>query len=250
MAQLDAREAADAAKDLVGRLGALFMFDPLTRESGKLVGLRGKPQYHLGRGGALGDVPAEVVAAAFAFWSLDVVREHWEAGRAVMSPRDGALHYAECAAETGRRVFADLAEAPRLVELVEKVVDGADAAGLPLFAGWRALPRPGDAPGRLQLVLHLLRELRGAIHVAAVGATALTGLQAVMAGPYGENNARFFDWPPPYPDPEPYRARWDAAEELTAASTAQAFLALSPQERAELVSLLQAAAAAADAAAG
>ena len=50
---------------------------------------------------------------------------------------------------------------PELVALVERVVDSAEAAALPLFAGWRALPRPDDAAGRLGLLLNVLREHRG-----------------------------------------------------------------------------------------
>jgi hypothetical protein len=237
----DAREAADAAKDLVGGLGAGFMFAAETRERGREVGLRSKPLYHLGRGGVLGDVPVEVVVAAFAFFPPEVVREHWATGRSVMSPPDGGRFYAECAAEHGRRVHGGLDGAARLVELLEKLVDSAAVEGLPLFAAWRAVPRPDDAPGRLGLLLHVAREHRGATHVAACAATSLSGLQAVMAGPYGAGNARFFDWPEPYPDPTPYRPRWDVAEELTAAATAEAWLSLAPAERGELVELLGAA---------
>ena len=235
------REAADAAKDLVGALGAAFMFDPATRERGRAAGLRSKPLYHLGRGGALGDVHPDVVVAAFAFFPPEVVREHWAAGRAMMPPADAAALYADCCADWGRRTLSGLDGADRAVDLLERLVDEASGAGLPLFAGWRAVARPDDVPGRLALLCHVTRELRGAIHVAAVAACALPPLTAVLAGPYGEGNARFFDWPEPYPDVTAYRARWDAAEELTAAATGEAFAVLSGGERAELVELLTAA---------
>ena len=51
-------------------------------------------------------------------------------------------------------------------------------------------------------------------------------------------NARFFDWPEPYPDPAPYRAGWQRAEDLTAAAAALPYQRLGPAERRELANLL------------
>jgi hypothetical protein len=121
---------------------------------------------------------------------------------------------------------------------VERVVDAAEPLGLPLFAGWRLLPRPDDAPGRLGLLLNVLREHRGAVHTAAVAAMGIPPLAAIMAGSYGEASARFFEWPEPYPDPAPWRARWDAAEDLTSAAAGTPYDALDHAERAELVELV------------
>jgi len=61
-------------------------------------------------------------------------------------------------------------------------------------------------------------------------------LEAVLAGAYGEANARFFEWSEPYPDPAEHRARWDAAEDLTAAAAAPPYDVLTAAERVELVS--------------
>jgi hypothetical protein len=226
-------ECAAALKKPIGDLGAAFMFDPATRERGKERGLRGRPLYHLGRGGALGDVPAEVVVAAFAFWPPAIVTEHWTAGREVMAPYDAALLYAECCQEWGRRHLTG--ELDRPLALLERVVDAAEPAALPLFAAWRRLPRPADAPGRLAQVVNVMREHRGSVHAAACAALGLHPLAAVMAGAYGESNARFFEWPEPYPDPAEHRARWDAAEDLTAAGAAPPYDVLSSEERVELV---------------
>lgn len=230
---------AQAAAELSGpvnQLGAAFMFDTATRERGRAeLGLRGRPLYHLGRGGALGDVPAEVVIAAFAFFPPHVVRTHWEDGRQAVAPMQAAQAYARYCAEWGRAHLVDLPELARTVELVERAVDSAPTAGLPLFAAWQRLPRPADAAGRLALLLHVLREHRGAVHVAAVAAVGLHPLAAICAGRYGHDNARFFEWPEPYPDPDAHRARWDAAEDLTAASAGAPYDVLNGGERAELV---------------
>ena len=235
-------QAAEALSQPVNELGRQFMLSEATRGRAKeLHGLRGRPMYHLGRGGALGDVPAEVVIAAEAFFPPEVVRAAWDEGRQRLAPPEAARVYAGYCADWGRAHLADLPDLDRTVELVERVVDGAEPAGLPLFVAWRLLPRPDDAPGRLSLLLNVLREHRGAVHVAAVAAVGLDPLAAVVAGRYGPDNARFFEWPEPYPDPAQHKARWDAAEDLTAAAAARPYDALTAAERAELVALVTAA---------
>ena len=230
-------ETAAALKKPIGDLGMQFMADPATREAGKALGLRGRPLYHLGRGGALGDVPAEIVVAAFAFFPPEVVIEHWNAGRAIISPPDAARAYAGMCNDWGRRNL-DVPASARALELLERVADGAEGAGLPLFVGWRLLPRPDDVPGRLAQVLNVMREHRGSVHACAVAAVGLGPLEAVMAGTYGAANAAFFQWPEPWPDAEPYEADWRRAEELTVGASASPYTILTSEERAELVALL------------
>jgi hypothetical protein len=230
-------QAAAALKKPIGDVGFGFMTDPLTREAGKARGLRGRPLYFLGRGGALGDVPADVVVAAFAFFPPAAVTEHWNAGREVMAPHEAALLYAEQCAEWGRRTYAGRPGLDRSLELFERVAAAAPAEGLPLFAGWRLLPRVDDVPGRLAQVMNVLREHRGSLHACAVAAVGIGPLEATVAGAYGEAGAQFLGWPEPYPDPEPYRAAWQRAEDLTSAAAARPFAVLTEDERVELVGL-------------
>jgi hypothetical protein len=233
-------QAAAAVKAPVGTWGFDWMSDADLRARAKAeLGLRGRPLYHMGRAGALGDVPAEVVVAVEAFFPPDVVHRAWEEGRALVAPSEAAGFYARGCADIARRRFADDERTARCAGLVERVVDAAEPLGLPLFAAWRLLPRPDDAPGRLGVLLNVLREHRGSVHAAAVAAMGIPPLAAIMAGSYGEANARFFEWPEPYPDPAPWRARWDAAEDLTAAAAGGPYDALSAAERAELVELVQ-----------
>jgi hypothetical protein len=232
-------QAAAGVKDAVGRFGFDWMASPDVRARGKAeLGVRGRSLYHLGRAGVLGDVPVEIVIAVEAFFPPEVVRKAWQEGRQHVAPADAARFYAGCCADVGRSRFADDERTARCAALIERVVDAAEPLGLPLFAGWRLLPRPDDAPGRLALLLNVLREHRGSVHAAAVAALAIPPLAAVVAGSYGEANARFFEWPEPYPDPEPWRARWDAAEDLTAAAAGTPYDALSAGERGELVDLV------------
>jgi hypothetical protein len=151
---------------------------------------------------------------------------------------EAAHLYARLCNEWGRRTLIDGTEAARALELLEPVADGAEPAGLPLFAAWRALPRPGDVPGRLAQVMNVMREHRGSVHACAVAAVGLGPLEATLAGSYGEAGARFGGWAEPYPSPEPYKALWEQAEELTSVAAAAPFAVLSADERAELAGLL------------
>lgn len=238
--ELTPAQTAKAVKNPVGGWGMTWMSDAGVRERGKAaLGLRGRPLYHLGRAGAMGDVSVEVATAVEAFFPPEVVAKAWTEGRALVEPLVAARFYAEQCSEVFRASYGDRPGLPRLVELLERVVDSASALGSPLFAAWRELPRPDDAAGRAGLLLNVLREHRGSVHAAAVAAVGLGPLEAIMAGSYGEANARFFEWPEPYPDPEPYRERWAAAEELTSAAAAAAYDCLSAAERAELVELVR-----------
>lgn len=237
---LTSAQTAAAVKDAIGGWGFTWMSDAGVRARGKAeLGLRGRPLYHLGRAGALGDVPVEVVVAAEAFFPPEVVRAAWEEGRALVEPMVAAGFYAGCCAQLFRERYGLAADLPRLVTLLERVVDGAPGLGLPLFAAWRALPRPEDAAGRAGLLLNIIREHRGSVHAAACAAMGLGPLEAIVTGSYGEGNARFFEWPEPYPDPAPYRARWNAAEDLTSAAAGLPYDVLTSAERVQLVELVQ-----------
>ena len=237
---LTSAEAAAALKKPVGDWGFAWMSDAGLRERGKAeLGLCGRPLYHLGRAGAMGDVPVDVVIAAEAFFPPEVVRAAWVDGRGDRQPYDVALFYSAGCSALFRERYGDRPGLERLAELLARVVDGASALGAPLFAAWRALPRPDDAAGRVGLLVNVLREHRGSVHAAAVAAMGLGPLEAIMAGSYGESNARFFEWPEPYPDPMPYSERWAAAEELTSTAAAAAYDSLTPAERAELVELVR-----------
>lgn len=133
-------EAAEGLTNVVGRFGFDWMADADLRARGKSeLGLRGRPLYHLGRSGVLGDVPAEVVIAVEAFFPPDVVRRAWE-DRGDNQPRDVARWYAGGCADIARRRFPDDDRTGRAAGLLERVVDGADPAGLPLFATGAAPP--------------------------------------------------------------------------------------------------------------
>ncbi|MGW5382171.1 SCO6745 family protein [Nocardia sp. NPDC003963] len=229
----------------IQQLGGGFMF---SREAKEYAAETGVAEffgpYTRGRGGVLGDVDAEVVTAAFGFFPEHSIRTAWES---VPIPAVKAAHrYALACQDFGRRKLTSFEGAARLAELLETVVAAADPAGLPLFAGWRAVPLPDDAPGRVMQLAHVLRELRGGLHLVAVRAAGITPLQAVLisGSPLndGPGQARWYGWPEPFEEiTAETRAAWQRAESTTDDLIAPAFAALGGTAGADLVELVAAA---------
>ena len=78
----------------------------------------------------------------------------------------------------------------------------ADAVAMPLFAAARAMPAPDGGPGaRAAVLAHLLREHRAGAMLVAVRACGLRPVEAIIAGPEGEQEAITFGWHAAVPDP-------------------------------------------------
>jgi hypothetical protein len=232
--------------EYVYKLGGSFMISREAKAFSEEHGLGWRAAYFRGRCGVLGEVDADIVAAAVGFFPAEVVREAWTAA-AGLPAAEAVRGYAAVCHAHARRKLAGLpeAEAARLAELLGAVCGGAEVVGAPLFAGWRAMPEPADPRARAVQLAHTLRELRGGLHLVAVLASGLTPLEAVLgrtshvliAG--GEANAEFFGWPRPYPDlTDEARERRARAEDLTDTLVGPAFAALSRDENAELEALL------------
>jgi len=193
--------------------------------------------YVAGRGGVLGDVDADVVVSAFSFFEPTLVRKLWDEGVAVEGARAAARRYGAACASFWTHRLAGFEGCGRLVEIAEAVVDGADSSGLSLFAGWRGEQRPTDVAERAGFVLHLLREMRGSAHIAAIVAAGLTPLEALLATS-GAEGAQRFGWSGPFADVAP-----DAkvpAEELTDAIVARLYTsAIGDAEIGEFVGLVE-----------
>lgn len=242
--ELTGQQTCQVTKTAVYDTGAGFMLAPGTTELGMSHGYADLLAFYLaGRCGVLGDVDSDVVAAAFGFFNPSALRTVWGQALRVRPAREGAALYAQALAEQGRAAFVSFDGAARLVELVERVTDAVSPTGLPLFAGWRAAERPSDPAGRAAHALHVLREWRGSTHVAAVAALGLAPLDAVMLNG-GAAYAEFYAWPQPWGDGGGHAQLSAKAEELTDAQCAPVYeRILSGTERAELVALIQTAAA-------
>jgi hypothetical protein len=81
-----------------------------------------------------------------------------------------------------------------------------------------------------------LRELRGALHGAAVLTVGLTPVEAVVVRTPAM--LRAFGWSEPYPEPKPLHDRWGLAEARTDRMFGRNLAVLDDEERTELVEML------------
>ena len=159
----------------------------------------GYAYYIAGRGGVLGDVDSDVVGSAFGFFEPSLLRKMWDTGVAVEGGRAASARYGTACAQWGRSRLAGFDGAERMADLIRHVVDSVDSAGLALFAGWRSQPRPTDPEGLAYFATYVLRELRGSAHIAAIVASGITPLEAMLVSG-GEGRAQQFGWTEPFPD--------------------------------------------------
>nr|WP_231856046.1 hypothetical protein [Nocardia cyriacigeorgica] len=234
-----------AVNPYIQQLGGAFMFSREAKEYAAETGVDAFfAPYTRGRGGVLGDVDASVVTAAFGFFPEESIRTSWESVQ--MPAAKAAERYARVCHDFGRRKLGGFERAGRLAQLLETVAAAADPAGVPLFAGWRAMPLPEDAPARVMQLTHVLRELRGGLHLIAVRAAGITPLQAVLisGSPIndGPGQARWYGWPEPFEEiTDEVRERWQRAEAVTDELIEPAFAVLDEGEQAELTELVAAA---------
>jgi hypothetical protein len=230
---------AESVKGAVGSLGGAFMISRYAKAAAVEQGLGGVwTSYFAGRCGVLGDVDADVITAALAFYPADVVRIGWEGALLSTDPARSGARYAQACHEWGRVKLADFDGCARIADLAGTVAAAADVAGLPLFAAWRAVAVPADDEARATQAIHVLREHRGGLHAVAVLAAGLTPLQAILAGPGGEDNAAFFGWRGPYEDVSRLTGTRAAVEERTDEMADRAYAVLDDAEQSELADLL------------
>jgi hypothetical protein len=234
---------AAAIKAPVAELESAWSTSPKTLRRARLLELSGWAFYVAGRGGVLGDdARAETVAAAIGVISPDAVRTGWDAARKVGPTEVAACRLAECA-RWGDEHLSTLPDLAELVGLCRLLVDAVDGAGLPLFSACRATPAPDGGLGASAAVLvHLMWEHRAGAHLLAARACGLSPVEAVIAGPDGEEEALAFGWQPPFPSRTPLVRKHVYAEALTDRIIGQALNELPAPQRAQLLSLLSRAA--------
>ncbi len=237
---MDPIELAARAGPPIVALGGAFMLDGATTSRGAGLGLDLASFYGLGRSSVLGDVHPDVVAAAFPFIPVEVVRAVVQSARSLLSPAEAISHYVEASRGWGRTHLAGLEGLDRLATLVRRIVEAGSVIANPLFAGWRAVPLADDLPGTVAQLLFVAREHRGGSHIAAILASGLTPLEAVVVSG-GTDAAALYGWPPPYPDPKPLRGRHAAGVALTDRLVAHAYTGFDDRDAAELLDRLAAA---------
>ena len=124
--------------------------------------------YFTSRGALLGQVPGEVVAAAFGVFNPAIVvpavaqgRAIADAGTVVEARTKGAV------AHLVRILGAEPDGLDRAIKLLERAGEGLEVACRPMYAGLLALPLPDEPVGTMWHLAERLREYRGDAHVAA-----------------------------------------------------------------------------------
>ena len=198
----------------IGMLAMHWLMAGSTTAKAMAAGMPADPleAYSVGRFGGLGDCPVDNVAGAAFFWEPDFLRAKVRAGRAVMAPKDGAAVFARICQEWGADHLEGFDGCLRLGELAERVVRDASPIGAPTFVAWRDQPLPPPGPARTFQLCQTMRELGFARHCTAVQAAGMSPLLAIMSGPTGAWNAKFFGWPAPYPDGAPFADARKAVE--------------------------------------
>ena len=234
-------ETCAAVAAAVTELASHFMLAPDTYANAMSKGFEGMDFYVAGRGSALGDVPGDVVAAAFVFFNPETIVAAWDRTASLVPRHEAALLFAAAGHDWADTHLPDDLDCARLAELAGKVEAAASPAGAPIFAGWRTLPEP-DADRPKALALHrmnALRELRMARHGGAVLAAGLSPQEALLVRtPY---MAGLFGWAEPYPEVEHCKEAWAAAEESTDRAMSPIFAVLDKAERTELAEVANAA---------
>jgi len=229
------RETLIAIAGPTGDIGASFYFHPATAAAGKELGLGGFVFYVLGRGGALGDVPAAVVSSAFGYFNPDTIAPTWEKYRERVSPPVAAQAFWDQCGARGDEFFVDIDSAvlEAYIDAADVVIDHADLAALPLFAGTAQLTCSDSLAGRAMQKAAVLRELRGSVHLCAVIASGLSDAQAHAINRPGD--VAVFGWEEAPLVPVDGNERMNAAEDLTNTMLERAFFALTSGQADALV---------------
>ena len=125
--------------------------------------------YFISRGGCMGRVSGEVIAAAFGVFKREMVVAAADAGWRIAPDPAPVLEarQAGTVAALERVLGQDPPGLARATELLRRAADAAPGEGRHLFSGLQSLGYPGTAMGDLWRAADLVREHRGDSHIAA-----------------------------------------------------------------------------------
>ncbi|MCU1448219.1 MAG: hypothetical protein JWP02_389 [Acidimicrobiales bacterium] len=163
----EVRSVSRRLRDLIEPIAANVYFAPEALSGYKELGLSYIPGYFRSRSACMGDVPGEVVVAAFGVFNPAIVLPAIATARTVSV--DDILAARQRGAIAGlTRILEGIPDgAARAAELLRRAGEGVSAEGHPIYAGLRSLGFPGDPIGDLWRSADLLREHRGDSHVVA-----------------------------------------------------------------------------------
>ncbi|WP_066901877.1 SCO6745 family protein [Mycolicibacterium houstonense] len=225
MSNPEATRAVAATGAAMEQAVATFMLHPETFGQSVAAGYQNPlAHYVAGRGGVLGEATGATVSAVFAVFEPTGLAAMWDEGVAVRGAAGAAQLYWEQAADFGRKYLAGAQGLDRIAALGEKLIAATPVAGLPLFAGWRAMPLADDAAARAFQVMFVLRELRAGVHFNALTISGIAPVEAHMLNK-GPQYTAMFGWPEPYADGADKKDRYDEIELATNRRMAELFAA-------------------------
>lgn len=143
-------------------------FGPSPGTTADGVQLPDGPAYFTSRGSILGQVPGDVVAAAFAVFNPAVVVPAVEHGWSLTDASSiCAARTTGAVGQLARIVGATPEGTDRARHLLRRATEPLRPEGRPLFAGLGSLGLPGDPLGDVWRLADTLREYRGDSHTAA-----------------------------------------------------------------------------------
>jgi hypothetical protein len=146
---------------------AALGFNPSPGRFGGDVAIPDGAAYFTSRGSALGQVPGEVVAAAFGVFNPAAVVPAVAHGWTLTDAATIADQRLQGAIEQLTRILGPKPEGvDRAVDLLHRATDHLQPAGRSLFAGVLSQPLPGEPLGDLFRLGDRLREYRGDCHIA------------------------------------------------------------------------------------
>jgi len=142
-------------------------FDPSPAKASE-VALPDGPAYFTSRGSVMGQVPGELVAAAFAVFNPDVVIPAVTLGWTRTDATTICEARTDGAVAQLRRLLGPAPDGvERVAELLKRATDPLRPEGRPLYAGVRSLGVPDDALAAVWRLGDQLREYRGDCHTAS-----------------------------------------------------------------------------------
>jgi hypothetical protein len=178
----EVRAKARVLRDLVEPIAAGVYFAEEAYEAYAALGLpEFGPAYFASRGACMGQVPGEMVVAAFGVFNpamvIPAVDEAWS-----KTDRDTILAAREAGAvaSLSRLMGAEPPGLARATKLLRRAGDAATGEGRALYSGLRSLGFPGSPIGDLWRAADLVREHRGDSHIIAWVSHGLDPIQATI----------------------------------------------------------------------
>jgi len=163
----------------------VIYFAPEAAERYAALGIDDRAGYFASRSAAMGPVGADVVIATFFNFNPDLVRGAVPGVWQTATPDKVLAARLDAADAVLRRVLGDAVAGGEMARAAELARVAAEAAcehleGRPLFAAHAGLDWPDQAHLVLWHAQTLLREYRGDGHVAALTASGLSGIEALV----------------------------------------------------------------------